>query len=205
MKKRSIIAFLTVLLLATFPVCVMTEAAEENDTIVTIIHAPEQTQAERPPCFPDPSENYIPLPETDNIAEGKPVQASQHFDVYVDRFLNDGNTNTYWESKGFPAEVTVNLEGVYMISTAAIRLNPSAIWEPRTQEITLFISMDGESYTELSPAAVYAFDAETGNRIRIDFNPVEAAFVRVIITSNSAYPAHSGGAQIAEFCIYTAE
>ncbi len=206
MKLKSFTALAAAALLAAFPLLAAgSETAEDGDTIVTIITAPEQTRAERPPCFPDPADNYIPLPETENVAEGKPVQASLHNDVYVGRNLNDGKVETYWESKGFPAEVTVDLEGVYTISAAAVRLNPSAIWEPRTQEITLLISMDGESFTEISPAAVYQFDAETGNRIRIDFETAEAAFVRIIITANSAYPAHSGGAQMAEFCVYAAE
>ena len=204
MKIRKCIALAAALLTAVIPTCAATETPDE-DTIVTIITAPEQTKAERPPCFPDPADNFIPLPETENIAEGKPIQASLHNDVYVSRNLNDGKTETYWESKGFPAEVTVDLEGSYMISAAAVRLYPSAIWEPRTQEITLLTSTDGESFTEITPATVYSFDAATGNRIRIDFEPVEAMFVRIIITSNSAYPAHSGGAQMAEFCIYPAE
>ena len=203
MKTRRI----TTLLLAACLAAVIPAAApaEEEDTIVTIVHTPEQTEAERPPCFPDPTDNYIPLPETENVAESRPVQASLHNDVYVGTNLNDGKTETYWESKGFPAEVTVELEGARRISAAAVRLNPSAIWEPRTQEIALYASLDGETFTEIAPAAVYTFDAATGNRIRIDFEAVEAAWVRIVITSNSAYPAHSGGAQMAEFCVYAAE
>ena len=193
---------LAAVLAVALPDCGRTEVPENADLIVTIVPAPEQTQAERPPCFPDPADQFIQLPDTENLAEGKPVQASAHNDVYVSRNLNDGKVETYWESKGFPAEVTVDLEGVYVISAAAVCLNPSAIWEPRTQEITVLVSLDGEHFTEIAPAAVYAFDAETGNRIRIDFEPAEAAFVRMIISSNSAYPAHSGGAQAAEICVY---
>ena len=170
--------------------------------VVTIVTAPEQTKAERPPCFPDPADHFIMLPETENIAQGKPVEASLHNDVYVSSNLNDGNTNTYWESKGFPAEVMVDLQGTYTVSTAAFCLNTSAIWEPRTQEIAVLVSTDGENFTEVSPAAPYTFDAETGNRVRIDFEAVQAAYVRVIVTSNTAAPAHAKGAQIAEICIY---
>ena len=205
MKRRSIIALILAVLTAVLPVCAGAETADENDTIVTIVRAPEQTQAERPPCFPDPADQYIQLPETENVALEKPVQASAHNDVYVSRNLNDGKTDTYWESKGFPAEVTVDLEGTFTISAAAVCLNPSAIWEPRTQEITLLAGMDGETFTEIVPAAVWQFDAASGNRIRIDFEPVEAAYIRIIITANSAYPSHSGGAQMAEFCVYAAE
>ena len=203
MNLKSWITLIIVLLTAALPLSARMEIAEAtDDLIVTIIRAPEQTQAERPPCFPDPADHYIQLPETENIAEGKPIQASAHNDVYVSRNLNDGKLETYWESKGFPAEVTVDLEGVHTVSAFAVCLNPSAIWEPRTQEMLLLGSLDGETFTEIVPAAVYSFDAETGNRIRIDTLPTEAAFIRVIITSNSAYPAHSGGAQMAEICIY---
>ena len=201
MKMKTWIILLAVMLIALLPVLACAGAGDE-DMVVTIVTAPEQTKAERPPCFPDPADQYIMLPETENIAQGKPIEASLHNDVYVSANLNDGNTNTYWESKGFPAELTVDLQGTYTISTAAFCLNTSAIWEPRTQEIAVLVSTDGENFTEVSPAAPYTFDAETGNRVRIDFEAAQASHVRVIITSNTAAPAHSKGAQIAEICIY---
>ena len=175
--------------------------AEEIPTIVTIVRAPEQTAPQRPTCFADPTENYIPLPETENLAQGKPaVPSGTHTDVYVISNINDGKTDTYWESKGFPAEVTFDLEGVYDISTVAVCLNTSAIWEPRQQEIAVLVSTDGETFTEVSAPALYQFDAATGNRIRIDFDAVQAAFVKVIISKNTAQ--RTGGAQAAEICIY---
>ena len=200
MKMKSWMIILAAVLIAALPAFACAEADE--DTVVTIVKAPEQEKAERPPCFPDPSDNFIQLPETENIAEGKPVQASAHNDVYVSSNLNDGKTTTYWESKGFPAEMTVDLQGTFTVSTAAFLLNPASIWEPRTQEIAVLVSTDGENFTEVSPAAAYTFDAETGNRVRIDFGAVQASHVRVIITSNTAAPAHAKGAQVAEICIY---
>lgn len=200
MKLRYAILLLSAALIAAAPWAATAETAGDADTIVTIVRAPEQTKAERPPCFPDPADNFIQLPEGENLAEGKPVQASAHNDVYVSSYLNDGKVETYWESKGFPAELTVDLGGARTISAAAFCLNPSAIWEARTQEIALLVSTDGENFTEAVPAAVYQFDPATGNRIRIDFGPVEAAFVRVVITSNSS--SHTVGAQVAEICIY---
>ena len=200
MKMKSWMMILAAVLLAALPAFACAEA--DDETVVTIVKAPEQEKAERPPCFPDPSDNFIRLPETENIAEGKPVQASAHNDVYVSSNLNDGKTTTYWESKGFPAEMTVDLQGTYTVSAAAFLLNPASIWEPRTQEIAVLVSTDGENFTEVSPAAAYTFDAETGNRVRIDFEAVPASHVRVIITSNTAAPAHAKGAQVAEICIY---
>ena len=200
MKMKSWMIILAAVLIAALPAFACAEA--DDETVVTIVKAPEQEKAERPPCFPDPSDNFIRLPETENIAEGKPIQASAHNDVYVSSNLNDGKTTTYWESKGFPAEMTVDLQGTFTVSTAAFLLNPASIWEPRTQEIAVLVSTDGENFTEVSPAAAYTFDAETGNRVRIDFEAVQASHVRVIITSNTAAPAHAKGAQVAEICIY---
>ena len=151
MKMKSWMIILAALLLAVLPAFACAEA--DDDTAVIIVKAPEQEKAERPPCFPDPSDNFIKLPETENIAEGKSVQASAHNDVYVSSNLNDGKTTTYWESKGFPAEMTVDLQGTFTVSTAAFLLNPASIWEPRTQEITVLVSTDGENFTEVSPAA----------------------------------------------------
>lgn len=175
--------------------------AEEIPTIVTIVPAPEQTAPQRPTCFADPTENYIPLPETDNLAQGKPVTAAgTHTDVYVIGNINDGKTDTYWESKGFPAEVTFDLQGAFDISTVAVCLNTSAIWEPRQQEIAVLVSMDGETFTEVAAPQLYQFDAATGNRIRIDFDTVQAAYVKIIISKNTAQ--RTGGAQAAEICVY---
>lgn len=171
-----------------------------EETIVTVVRAPAQTRAERPPCFPDPADDYIPLPETENYALGKPVQSGAHTDVYVDKNVNDGKTDTYWESKGFPAEIVLDLQGTFDVSTVAVCLNPSSIWEPRIQEIAVEVSADGETFTQVSAPEKYQFDAATGNRIRIDFDLVPAAFVKVIFTLNSS--SRTGGAQAAEIGVY---
>ena len=167
---------------------------------LTIVTTPEQDKAQRPPCFPDPTANYIPLPETTNLAEGKAVSAGEHNDVYVITNVNDGNTDTYWESKGFPAEVVIDLIGSHSISTVAVLLNPSAVWEARTQEIAVLVSTDGQNFTEIVPAAKYDFNPNTGNRIRIDFDSVKASYVKVVFTMNSS--SRTGGAQAAEIQIY---
>ena len=192
--------FISILFMAALLCAPMAVTAEEIETIVTVVPAPDQTRAERPPCFPDPSENFIQLPETENVALNKPVTSGAHTDVYVIRNVNDGKTDTYWESKGWPAEAVIDLEGSFRISTVAVCLNPSSIWEPRTQEIAVWVSADGETYTEIVPAAKYDFDAETGNRIRIDFDPVEATHVKVVFTMSTA--SRTGGAQAAEICVY---
>ena len=197
--KRTMCLALAALLLAV-PLSAPAEEEPEIETIVTIVPSPEQTQAERPPCFPDPSANFVPLPETENYALNKPVSSGQHTDVYVSRNVNDGKTDTYWESRGWPAEMIIDLQGLYTVTTVAVCLNPSSIWEPRTQEIAVWVSADGETYTEIAAPARYDFDAATGNRIRIDFESAEAAFVKVVFTMSTA--SRTGGAQAAEICVY---
>ncbi len=202
MEKKLSIVFIVVMVLAMIvSVCaflgVFSPAGVPGLTIVT---TPEQPGAQRPPCFPDPTANYIPLPETVNLAEGKPIASGEHTDVYVNTNVNDGKTDTYWESKGFPAEMVIELGESHKVSTVAVLLNPSAVWEPRTQEIGVWVSTDGTNFTEVAPAAKYDFDPNTGNRIRIDFGSVEASFVKVIFTMNSS--SRTGGAQAAEIQVY---
>lgn len=175
-------------------------AKNGGDPGLTVVSAPDQTEAQRPSCFPDPEDNYIPMPETENLAEGKAVLSGDYTDVYEESNVNDGKTDTYWESNGFPAEMTIDLAGSYSISTVAVRLNPSAIWEARTQEIAVQVSTDGDTFTEIAPAAKYDFDPNTGNRVRIDFDSVEASFVRLVFTMNSS--SRTGGAQAAEIEVY---
>ena len=196
--KRFFCLILALLLAA--PCLAFCEKAEEIETIVTIVTAPDQTKAERPPCFPDPADDYIPLPEGENLAQGKPVISGAHTDVYVIKNVNDGKTDTYWESKGFPAEVVFDLQGTFSVSTVAVCLNPSSIWEPRIQEIAVLVSLDGENFTQAAAPEKYQFDAATGNRIRIDFDAAQAAFVKVIFTLNTS--SRTGGAQAAEICIF---
>ena len=200
MKRMLCLLCAAALLLASCAALAEEPAEEEIETIVTIVAAPDQTKAERPPCFPDPTANFIPLPDTDNLALGKPVKSGAHTDVYVDRNVNDGKTDTYWESKGFPAEITFDLQGSFSVTTVAVCLNPAAIWEPRIQEIAVLLSADGETFTEAAAAEKYQFDAATGNRIRIDFPAAEAAYVRLVFTMNSS--SRTGGAQAAEICVY---
>ena len=202
MMKRLMSAIMAMLVLS-LPGMGICESDQEIPTIVTIVPAPDQTQPERPPCFPDPAEHFIALPGTENLAQGKPVISGAHTDVYVSKNVNDGKTDTYWESKGFPAEMVISLEGTFAVATVAVCLNPSSIWEPRMQEIAVQVSTDGETFTEAAAADRYQFDPATGNRVRIDFDQVQASFVKVIFTMNSS--SRTGGAQAAEICVYGGE
>lgn len=202
MKKKLSIVFIVIIALSLVVIiCAFLGLfSQKGESGLTIVAAPEQTAAQRPACFPDPSANYIPLPETTNLAEGKSISSGEHTDVYVISNVNDGKTDTYWESKGFPAEMTIDLDGSYSISTVAVLLNPSAVWEARTQEIAVLVSTDGKNFTEIVSATKYDFDPNTGNRIRIDFDSVNASFVKLVFTMNSS--SRTGGAQAAEIAVY---
>ncbi len=202
MKKRMNILFAAVIVLSlALSACAYFGVfAPKGDPGLTVVAAPEKSKAQRPPCFPDPEANYVPLPETENFAQGRPVSSGVHNDVYVIENVNDGKTDTYWESKGFPGEAVIDLGESRSISTVAVHLNPSAIWEARKQEIAVFVSADGTSYTEVSPAAMYDFDPNTGNRIRIDFPSAQARWVKLVISLNSS--SRTGGAQAAEIEVY---
>lgn len=76
MKMRSVVSAMLALSLACLPL--LTQAEEEIPTIVTVVPAPDQTKAERPACFPDPADQYIALPETENFALNKEVISGAH-------------------------------------------------------------------------------------------------------------------------------
>ena len=54
MMKRLMSAIMAMLVLS-LPGMGICESDQEIPTIVTIVPAPDQTQPERPPCFPDPA------------------------------------------------------------------------------------------------------------------------------------------------------
>ena len=169
---------------------------------LTIIKAPEQKKAEWPDAFPNPRGNWVAMPDGPNLAEGKPVDSGEVTEVYAAVNIVDGSTNTYWESKGFPAEITIDLQSVLDIQTVGIRLNPSPIWEPRKQTFEILVSTDGVAYSTAVPETQYEFDPETGNIVRVDFDSTSAQYVRLLFTANTA--GRSNGSQAAEIEVYGA-
>ena len=176
------------------------ETPAEPATILTIVSTPEQTQAEWPSTFPDPQQDWIKLPESANLAAGKAATSGAVTEVYLSRNVTDEKLTTYWESKGLPAELTIDLEQAHTISTVAVRLNPAPIWEPRAQSFEIQASVDGDSYDILVSNAKYDFNSDTGNIVRVDFTPTSARFVRLLFTEKSS--ARSNGAQAAEVEIF---
>ncbi len=174
--------------------------ANEIATNLTIIETPAQTEAERPAAFPVLINNWIQTPDTENLALNKNVVSGAVTDVYKFKNVVDGDATSYWESKGWPAEITIDLAAPYAIKTVVVRLNPSPIWEPRIQAIEVLASVDGESFTSIVPNTRYQFDSDLGNLIRIDFEATDAQYVKLIFTENTA--GRTGGAQAAEIEVY---
>ena len=81
-----------------------------------------------------------------------------------------------------------------------LKLIENCIFGSDIQEIAVQLSLDNVTFAEAAAPAKYEFNADTGNRIRIDFDPAEAAYVKVIFTMNSS--SRTGGAQAAEICVY---
>jgi len=209
MNKKLIIIFCAIIAASLIAACIVYFAGSGSGTGsdvnnlppgVSLVQTPEQDEAEFPPGFPDPEEHFIKLPDTENLAEGKTAESGEATEAFVPANAVDGELTSYWESKGLPADITIDLAGSYTIQTVAVRLNPAPIWEPRTQTFEVLVSTDGSSYTTVAPSERHQFDPDTGNIVRIDFEPAEARFVRLHFTEKSS--GRSNGAQAAEIQVY---
>ncbi|MDR2505963.1 MAG: discoidin domain-containing protein [Oscillospiraceae bacterium] len=170
-------------------------------TALTVIPAPVQTKAEVPAAFVLPEMETLVLPEGENLAKGKKVTFSDYTDVYPGKQAVDGRERTYWEGAAFPSWITVDLAEPAAISKIVLRVPPQRNWGKRTQVISLAVSLDGESFTDIVTAASYVFDPQTGNGVLVEFEPVEAQYVRATIESNTG----ATGGQLSELCVYSAE
>ena len=173
---------------------------KEVSVRLTVVETADQTEVSRPGGFPDPEQDWVKLPEGTNLAEGKAVSSGEFTEVYDAVNVVDGDTNTYWESKGLPAELTIDLAGTYNVQTVGVRLNPAPIWEARTQNFEILVSGDGNNFTVVAPDARHEFNPDSGNIVRVDFDPVAARYVRLVFTAKSS--GRSNGGQAAEIVIY---
>ncbi len=203
MKKTiiSIVICLAVLLTGMrIAIAAMDTDGKMSDDKFTHVTAPNQQEAQENYAFT--IEEYVPpVIDGTNVALTGKVSASGFNDVYDPVNVNDGDRGTYWEGSPDAGEnaVTVNLENSCSIHTVVVALNPGAIWSKRTQTMTISISEDGQSFTELKPSADYNFDPKTGNQVVVDFDEVTAKYVRVAISKNTG----AVGGQIAELEVYS--
>lgn len=130
-----------------------------------------------------------------NLAGGKPIEASSTVHNFVAGNANDTNVNSYWESNGFPATLTVKLGADADVTGIVVKLNPDPSWGPRTQSLqVLGRAGTATGFTELKARADYGF-SPLGNQNSVTV-PVSgrASDVRLQFFGNSGAP----GAQVAE-------
>ncbi len=133
--------------------------------------------------------------EATDLARGKPVVASGSHGGYPAANANDGDVNSYWESNGLPADLTVKLGADVDLESVVVKLDPDPIWASRTQDIqVLGRTQDGTAFTSLRARATYAFNPG-GNQNTVTI-PVDGrvADLQLRFFSNTEAP----GAQIAE-------
>jgi hypothetical protein len=134
-------------------------------------------------------------PGGDNLAIGRPIDASSTVHTFVAANANDGDTATYWEGGAYPAQLTVALSANASTSAVVVKLNPASIWSRRTQTFAVLgREQNATAFTTLAPSATYAFDPATGNSVTVPL-AATVADVRLSFTANSGAP--SG--QVAEF------
>lgn len=137
-----------------------------------------------------------------NIAVGmKALATSVTAEAFDPKLTTDGDPFTYWEStaKKFPQSLTVDLGEEKRVSKLKLSLPPQDAWEARDQEVEVLGSSDGKTFASLLPPKPYTFTPKQDNKVEIPLASVaKLRFVRVTITSNTAWPA----AQISEFEVY---
>ncbi|MFJ9107405.1 CARDB domain-containing protein [Streptomyces sp. NPDC102283] len=133
--------------------------------------------------------------EATDLARGKPVVASGTHGGFPAANANDGKVDSYWESNGLPADLTVKLGADADLESVVVKLNPDPIWGSRTQDIqVLGRTQDGTAFTSLRARAAYGFDP-SGNQNTVTI-PVDGrvADLQLKFFANTGAP----GAQIAE-------
>ncbi|MYT37564.1 APHP domain-containing protein [Streptomyces sp. SID8356] len=137
--------------------------------------------------------------EPTDLARGKSVTASGSHGGYPAANANDGQVNTYWESDGHPATLTVKLGADADLHSVVVKLNPDPIWATRTQEFqVLGRTQSGTGFTSLKARAGHVFNpAANANTVTVPVSG-RAADVQLRFFSNTEAP----GAQVAEIQVF---
>ncbi len=137
--------------------------------------------------------------EATDLARGKTVTASGSHGGYPAANANDGKVDSYWESNGHPADLTVKLGADADVESVVVKLNPDPIWATRTQDIqVLGRTQNGTAFTSLRARAGYVFNPGS-NRNTVTI-PVDGrvADLQLKFFSNTEAP----GAQVAEIQVF---
>ncbi|MGW0915247.1 CARDB domain-containing protein [Streptomyces sp. NPDC002784] len=140
----------------------------------------------------DPGE---PPLEGTNLARNKPIEATSTTQNYVATNANDDQVGTYWESAGFPANLTVKLGAAADIEAVAVKLNPDQVWAARKQSLEVLGRAQGATaFTTLKARAEYSFSPSSGQNSVVIPVTGRVADVRLAVHSNTGAP----GGQVAE-------
>lgn len=133
-----------------------------------------------------------------NLARGRAFTASSHTEVYAAGNAGDGNKATYWESRNneLPQWLQTDLGSAVRVNKAVIKLPDG--WGARSQTLKIQGSTDGSSFTDLTAAKAYTFDAAGANTATVSFDAATTRYLRVLVSANSVQP----GAQISELEVY---
>ncbi|MCO1594714.1 discoidin domain-containing protein [Micromonospora sp. RHAY321] len=133
-----------------------------------------------------------------NLAAGRPASASSQGGAFPAANAVDANASSYWESANgsFPQWWQVDLGASHQLARLVLRL--PAGWGARTQTITVLGSVDGTSFTTISPAAGFTFDPATGNTVTRALPASVARYVRLSVGGNTGWSA----AQLAQVEVY---
>lgn len=148
----------------------------------------------------DPSDPTDPAPDG-NLAEGRPVTATSHTDVYPAPNAVDGDAGSYWESANhaFPQSFTVTLDRGYPLDRLVLRLPPPAAWQARTQTVRVEAADAGGDFATVLGPEGYTFDPATGNTVTVPLpDGTRAERLRLTFTANTGWPA----AQLGEVEVY---
>ncbi|MEW2517312.1 galactose-binding domain-containing protein [Actinacidiphila alni] len=117
---------------------------------------------------------------------GKAVAASSTSGGHSAAHLNDGDQNTYWQSKdgAGPQWAQVDLGSSQRIGK--VRLKVPASWKTRTETLALQSSEDGKLFSTLVGSAKYTFKPSADNTVTVSFPASMARYVRAEVTDNSA-------------------
>ncbi|MFJ4823326.1 CARDB domain-containing protein [Streptomyces bacillaris] len=137
--------------------------------------------------------------EPTDLARGKSVTADGSHGGYPAANANDGQVNTYWESNGHPATLTVKLGADADLHSVVVKLNPDPVWATRTQEFqVLGRTQSGTGFTSLKARAGHVFNPATNaNTVTVPVSG-RAADVQLQFFSNTEAP----GAQVAEIQVF---
>ncbi|MFF0108811.1 discoidin domain-containing protein [Streptomyces hirsutus] len=142
--------------------------------------------------WPEPGQGD-PDPDPDrNLARGRTATATGSQDVYTPGRAVDGDANSYWESANhaFPQDLTVDLGSSQAVRRLVLKLPPQAVWQARTQTLSVQGSTDGSAYTTILAARDYRFDPATGNTVTVNLpSGPGLRHLRLHVTGNTGWPA----------------